>query len=78
MDKVVKLLTTFKDSLVEGAVYGHLTQNNDLIEALEKLDKAINDKGTSIVFTGSNNPDSIDPEEVNKNIIDAFNSHSAP
>jgi L-asparaginase/Glu-tRNA(Gln) amidotransferase subunit D len=71
MDKVVKLLTTFNDSLVEGAVYGHLAQNKKLIDALEKLDKAINDKRTSIVFTGSN---TINPEEVNKNIIGAFNS----
>jgi L-asparaginase/Glu-tRNA(Gln) amidotransferase subunit D len=71
MDKVVKLLTTFNDSLVEGAVYGHLAQNEKLIDALEKLDKAINAKSTSIVFTGSN---TIDPQEVNKNIIGAFNT----
>jgi L-asparaginase/Glu-tRNA(Gln) amidotransferase subunit D len=71
MDKVVRLLTTFGDSTVEGAIYGHLGNNEKLIEALEKLDKAINDKGTSIVFTGSN---TINPEEVNKNIIGAFNS----
>jgi L-asparaginase/Glu-tRNA(Gln) amidotransferase subunit D len=71
MDKVVRLLTTFKDSLVENAVHEHLAQNKDLINALENLDKAINDKGTSIVFTGSN---TINPEEVNQNIIGAFNS----
>jgi L-asparaginase/Glu-tRNA(Gln) amidotransferase subunit D len=74
MDKVVKLLTTFNDSLVEGAVYGHLAQNKKLIDALKKLDKAINDEGTSIVFTGSNNPEEVDPEEVKGNIIGAFNS----
>jgi L-asparaginase/Glu-tRNA(Gln) amidotransferase subunit D len=71
MDKVVRLLTTFNDSLLDGGIYGHLAQNGKLREALEKLDQAINDKGTSIVFTGSN---TIDPQEVNKNIIGAFNS----
>jgi L-asparaginase/Glu-tRNA(Gln) amidotransferase subunit D len=74
MDKVVRLLTTFNDSLVESAVHGHLTQNNDLKNALKNLNQAINDKGTSIVFTGSNNTYEIDPQEVNENIIGAFNS----
>ncbi|MFZ4085354.1 MAG: asparaginase domain-containing protein [Vampirovibrionia bacterium] len=71
MDKVVRLLTTFNDKLVEDAVHEDLKKNTELIQALEKLDKAINDTGTSIVFTGSN---TIDPEEVNENIIGAFKS----
>jgi L-asparaginase/Glu-tRNA(Gln) amidotransferase subunit D len=71
MDKVVRLLTTFGDSAVEGAIYGHLGNNEKLMEALEKLNEAIDNKGTSIVFTGSN---TIDPKEVNKNIIGAFKS----
>lgn len=74
MDKVVRLLTTFGDSAVEDAIYGHLGDNKELIEALENLDQAINDKGTSIVFTGSNKTYEIDPKEVNENIIGAFNS----
>jgi L-asparaginase/Glu-tRNA(Gln) amidotransferase subunit D len=71
MDKIVRLLTTFNDRLVGGAVHRHLAQNKDLINALENLEKAINDKGTSIVFTGSN---TIDPKEVNENIVGAFNT----
>jgi L-asparaginase/Glu-tRNA(Gln) amidotransferase subunit D len=74
MDKVVRLLTTFGESTMEGAIYGHLGDNEELLKALENLNQAINDKSTSIVFTGSNNTYEIDPKEVNENIIGAFNS----
>jgi hypothetical protein len=74
MDKVVRLLTTFNDRLVKDAVHEDLKKNTELIQALENLNQAINDKRTSIVFTGSNNTYEIDPQEVNENIIGAFNS----